>query len=93
MSLWIEAYYCQNQDQCKSEEEIGIWKQNQKIFSFYSNSKKYQPNLYGDEIVLKYTDFFVYNEVADKLLIYELQQHTADSEESFLGLGLIPNNQ
>ena len=67
-------------------------KKSEKDFIFISNTRAYQPNHYGDEILLEYADQFTVKNVADKHLIYQYQMHEADSEESYLGLGLIANN-
>ena len=43
-------------------------------------------------MLLEYAELFTINGIGKKSLIYRLQQHEAESEESFLGLGMIPNN-
>ena len=53
VSLWVEAFYCRGQDHCKSEEEIWEWKEVKKMFTFVSNTKQYQPNDYGNEMVIE----------------------------------------
>ena len=42
-------------------------------FSFYSNSREFQPNEYGDGIMIERADYFEEFEVLDKQLIYKLQ--------------------
>ena len=62
-------------------------------FAFYTNSQKYQPNLYGDKMVSKYANIFDTFGINHKTLIYQLQQNVAESEETFLGLGLADENK
>ena len=69
------------------------WKKQTKNFVLISNSKKYQPNLYGEEMVQLYIDYFEQYNVVDKHFVYKLQQNNANSEESILGLGFTPSNQ
>ena len=64
-----------------------------KMFAFISNTKYYQPNNYGDKMVIEDPTSIIQQQINNKLSKYELQKHHADSEESLLGLGLIPNNQ
>ena len=42
------------------------------FINFYINSRKYQPNLYGDKIVSEYADLFDAVEINHKTLIYQL---------------------
>ena len=44
-------------------------------------------------MVSEYAETNFHDNVADQHLVYHLQQHQADSEESFLGLGITENNQ
>ena len=44
-------------------------------------------------MVKEFTDSFEYPDVRSKTLTYTLQYNQADSQESLLGLGVIPNNQ
>ena len=44
-------------------------------------------------MVKEFTDSIVFSDVRSKALTYSLQYHRADSQESLLGLGVIPNNQ
>ena len=54
MSIWVEAWYCRGHDHCKLEEELQDFFKKDLYFSFFSNSRKYQPNSYGDEILLEH---------------------------------------
>ena len=72
-SLWVEAFYCREQDHCKSDKEIQEWKDVNKLFGFVSNTKYYQPNSYGDEMVIEDPTGFYYEQINSKLLLYELQ--------------------
>ena len=44
-------------------------------------------------MMLEYTDNFDKFDIGDKQLRYNMQLNEADSEESYLGLGLMKNNQ
>ena len=44
-------------------------------------------------MVLQYVASFDTEEIVNRTLTYLLTQNMADSEESFLGLGILPNNQ
>ena len=59
---------------------------------FFTNQRKYQPNLYGEDMVLEYTKEFKHLDLIGKQLNYEFEKHEAESEESFLGLGIMPKN-
>ena len=59
----------------------------------YSNQRKYSPDSYGSGMVLDYIERQTTERVKDKALSFEFEKHIADSEESFLGLGIIPNNK
>ena len=72
-SLWIEAHYCREEDHCKSEEEIQEWKEQRRMFAFITNYKHYQPNTYGDGMVLEDPTIFYQFEVNDNVVLYELQ--------------------
>ena len=75
-------------------EEILEWKNKTEIsFAFYANSRKFQPNEYGDGIVHETVEYIEEFDVTDKQLVYKLQKNQAESEESFLGLGISPKNQ
>ena len=63
------------------------------MLAFISNTKYYQPNDYGEKMVIENPTLFAQSQINHKFSVYELQKHHADSEESLLGLGLIPNNQ
>ena len=71
--LSLEAFYCREGDRCRSSEEIQEWKQEQRMFLFYTNSRRYQPNLYGDRMVLEYADLLDYWDVEGKHLTYTMQ--------------------
>ena len=43
--------------------------------------------------MLEYAELFTQQSVNDKYIVYDLKKHEAESEESFLGLGIIPNNK
>ena len=87
-ALFIEVYYCSGQNYCKEIEEIEAWKKTIKEFVFLTNTRTYQPNDYGDEMLLEYVDRYTQLDISEKHITYKLQQHEADSEESFLGLGI-----
>lgn len=55
--------------------------------------KRYQPNKYGDQIVQKTTDMIVHDEVIGNMILSDLIETHVVSEESFLGLGLTPENE
>jgi len=59
----------------------------------YSNQRKYSPDSYGSSMVLDYIERQTTERVKDKALSFELEKHIAVSEESFLGLGIIPHNK
>ena len=43
-------------------------------------------------MILEYVTEFKHEDLIDKRLDYEFERHEAESEESFLGLGIMPNN-
>ena len=64
--LYIEAYYCRDQTYCKSDDQIKAWKNQdaQKVFHFFYNKKTYQPNHYGEEMILNKVELTEYTNIA-----------------------------
>ena len=75
------------------EPDIQTWALKQKDLVFLSNSRAYQPNLYGEKIMLEYAERFTEDDIVAKHLVYRQQKNEAESEESKLGLGIVPNNE
>ena len=59
----------------------------------YSNNRKYLPDSYGSNMVLHYIEKLTTERVKDKGFSFQFEKHIAESEESFLGLGILPNNK
>ena len=50
--IFIEIFapYCKGID-CKTKNETETWKKLRKNFNIITNKQKYEPNLYGDQMV------------------------------------------
>ena len=57
-----------------------------------TNKRKYEPNLYGSQIVSTQYERLQLTDLS-KSYAYKIQKHDAESEESYLGLGLMPKNK
>ena len=57
--LWIEAWQCSVKENCKTEKEIQDFKKREDIeLVIITNQRSYQPNKYGNEMVLEFADLF-----------------------------------
>ena len=72
-SLFIDPYYCTEEDHCKPLKEIHEWKNKTEMsFAFYTNSRKFSPGEYGERIVLENLEYYEVLDVTDKVLTYQL---------------------
>ena len=53
-----------------------------------TNQRLYQPNGYGDDMVLEFAKLDEYLDVMKNTLSFKYELHQAESEESFYGLGI-----
>ena len=92
--VFIKAVFCKGEEHCKTQEELNAILKETPYFKLYTNRKQYYPNEFGDKMVQsKVTSHAKFVTKSGARLILNMQQHHAESEERWVGLGLLPANE